>query len=136
MEGDCKGSSVVDLGFLLLHFCISSEHNFPVDHTSPPQPPLAISSLRNVSKRLFPLQSCDPLDRGFSSFMNAPFVAEGTTVRYNWLHPTLLGPSMHYSQAMHKPDFCIKWHHFVHSSSLSVFCVCACETCSFQMQNI
>lgn len=56
--------------------------------------------------------------------MNAPFVAEGTTVRYNWLHPTLLGTSMHYSQAMHKPDFCIKWHHFVHSSRLSFVCAC------------
>lgn len=52
MEGECKGSLVADLGFLPLHFGISSEHNFPVDHTSPPQPLLAISSLRKCQQAI------------------------------------------------------------------------------------
>lgn len=52
MQGECKGNSVVDLGGFPLHFGISSVHNFSVDHTSPPQPLLAIPSLRKCQQAI------------------------------------------------------------------------------------
>lgn len=52
MQGECKGNSVADLGFFPFDFDISSVHSFPIDHTSPPQPLLAIPSLRKCQQAI------------------------------------------------------------------------------------